>query len=147
MKPGPPPASGLLGSHAVQLAGQAEATRAADAERWREIKVSTDVNASGSLPALRFIQAAWSYGQKGIHEIPMQILAKRLQRQVKTAVKRFAPFAPAWSQPVLSQIAVSPAHKDNFAKRNAAERQLGQCCKHAAERWQSGGMRRFANSP
>ncbi len=56
----------------------------------------------------------------------MQILAKRLQRQVKTAVKRLAPFAPAWSQPVLSQIAVSPAHKDNLAKRNAAERQLGQ---------------------
>jgi NAD(P)-dependent dehydrogenase (short-subunit alcohol dehydrogenase family) len=44
----------LLGSDAVQYAGQAEATRAADAERWREISVSTDVNAPGSLPALRF---------------------------------------------------------------------------------------------
>jgi alpha-beta hydrolase superfamily lysophospholipase len=30
------------------------AARAADAKRWREISVSTDVNALGSLPALRF---------------------------------------------------------------------------------------------
>ncbi|MFY9529092.1 MAG: SDR family NAD(P)-dependent oxidoreductase [Candidatus Acidiferrales bacterium] len=48
------PAHLLLGSDAVQYAGQAEATRAADAERWREISVSTDVNAPGPLPALRF---------------------------------------------------------------------------------------------
>ncbi len=50
------------------------------------------------------IQAVRSYGQKGIHEIPVQTLAKRLPRQVKAAVKRLAPAAPAWSQPVLSQI-------------------------------------------
>jgi hypothetical protein len=48
------PAHLLLGSDAVQYAAQAEATRAADAERWREISVSTDVNAPGALPALRF---------------------------------------------------------------------------------------------
>ena len=48
------PAHLLLGSDAVQYAGQAEAARAADAERWREISVSTDVNAPGSLPTLRF---------------------------------------------------------------------------------------------
>jgi NAD(P)-dependent dehydrogenase (short-subunit alcohol dehydrogenase family) len=48
------PAHLLLGSDAVQYAGQAEAARAADAERWREISVSTDVNAPASLPALRF---------------------------------------------------------------------------------------------
>jgi NAD(P)-dependent dehydrogenase (short-subunit alcohol dehydrogenase family) len=48
------PAHLLLGSDAVQFAGQAEATRAADAERWREISVSTDVNAAASLPALKF---------------------------------------------------------------------------------------------
>ena len=48
------PAHLLLGSDAVQYAGQAEAARAADAERWREMSVSTDVNAPGSLPALRF---------------------------------------------------------------------------------------------
>jgi hypothetical protein len=47
------PAHLLLGSHAVQFAVQAEATRAADAERWREISVSTDVDAPGSLPALQ----------------------------------------------------------------------------------------------
>jgi hypothetical protein len=48
------PAHLLLGSDAVQYAGQAEAARAADAERWRELSVSTDVNAPGSLPPLRF---------------------------------------------------------------------------------------------
>jgi NAD(P)-dependent dehydrogenase (short-subunit alcohol dehydrogenase family) len=48
------PAHLLLGSDAVQFAGQAEATRAADAERWREISVSTDDNAAESLPALKF---------------------------------------------------------------------------------------------
>ena len=44
----------LIGSDAVEFAGQAEATRAAEAERWREFSVSTDVNASGPLPAVRF---------------------------------------------------------------------------------------------
>jgi hypothetical protein len=48
------PAHLLLGSDAVQYAGQAEAARAADAERWREISVSTDANAQASLPDLRF---------------------------------------------------------------------------------------------
>ena len=48
------PAHLLLGSDAVQHAGQAEATRAADAERWREVSVSTDVDAPRSMPALRF---------------------------------------------------------------------------------------------
>ena len=44
----------LLGSDAVTYAAQAEATRAADAERWREVSVSTDVEAKVSLPSLRF---------------------------------------------------------------------------------------------
>jgi len=48
------PAHLLLGSDAVKHAGQAEATRATDAERWREVSVSTDVDATVSLPALRF---------------------------------------------------------------------------------------------
>ena len=48
------PAHLLLGSDAVEFAGQAEATRAADAEHWREVSVSTDVNDSASLPASRF---------------------------------------------------------------------------------------------
>jgi len=43
----------LLGSDAIQYAAQAETTRAADAERWREVSVSTDVDATMSLPALR----------------------------------------------------------------------------------------------
>src|SRR5213079_1406314 len=43
------PAHLLIGSDAVEFAGQAEATRAAEAERWREFSVSTDVNASGPL--------------------------------------------------------------------------------------------------
>jgi NAD(P)-dependent dehydrogenase (short-subunit alcohol dehydrogenase family) len=48
------PAHLLLGSDAVQFAGQAEATRAAEAEHWREISVSTDADNAGSLPDLRF---------------------------------------------------------------------------------------------
>jgi NAD(P)-dependent dehydrogenase (short-subunit alcohol dehydrogenase family) len=48
------PAHLLLGSDAVQFAGQAEATRAADAARWREVSISTDVDARGPLPAIRF---------------------------------------------------------------------------------------------
>ena len=39
---------------ASMLALTQEAARAADAERWREISVSTDVKASVSLPGLRF---------------------------------------------------------------------------------------------
>jgi NAD(P)-dependent dehydrogenase (short-subunit alcohol dehydrogenase family) len=48
------PAHLLLGRDAVQFAAQAEATRAAEAERWREVSVSTDFNASEALPALKF---------------------------------------------------------------------------------------------
>jgi NAD(P)-dependent dehydrogenase (short-subunit alcohol dehydrogenase family) len=48
------PAHLLLGSDAVRYAGEAEAARAADAERWREMSVSTDANAPGELPALQF---------------------------------------------------------------------------------------------
>jgi NAD(P)-dependent dehydrogenase (short-subunit alcohol dehydrogenase family) len=48
------PAHLLVGSDAVQFARQAEATRAAEGERWREVSISTDFNASGPLPALQF---------------------------------------------------------------------------------------------
>jgi NAD(P)-dependent dehydrogenase (short-subunit alcohol dehydrogenase family) len=48
------PAHLLIGSDAVEFAGQAAATRAAEAERWREVSVSTDFNASGPLPAVKF---------------------------------------------------------------------------------------------
>src|SRR6266404_408071 len=48
------PAHLLVGSDAVEFAAEAEATRKADAERWRAFSVSTDVNASGPLPAVRF---------------------------------------------------------------------------------------------
>jgi hypothetical protein len=50
------------------------------------------------------IQAVRSLGQEGIHEIPVQALAKRLPRPVKAAVKRLTRSAPAWSQAVLKQI-------------------------------------------
>ena len=50
------------------------------------------------------IQAVWSLGRKGVHEAPVNALAKRLPRLVKKAVKRLTPAAPAWSQPVLNQI-------------------------------------------
>jgi NAD(P)-dependent dehydrogenase (short-subunit alcohol dehydrogenase family) len=48
------PAHLLLGSDAVKYAGEAEAARAGDAERWREFSVSTDFDSAGSLPALQF---------------------------------------------------------------------------------------------
>jgi NAD(P)-dependent dehydrogenase (short-subunit alcohol dehydrogenase family) len=44
----------LLGSDAVEYAGQAETTRSQEAERWREVSISTDVNAKGPLPDIRF---------------------------------------------------------------------------------------------
>jgi Family of unknown function (DUF6088) len=50
------------------------------------------------------IQAVRSLGEKGVQEIPIHTLAKRIPRRVKRAVKRLAPSAPAWSQPVLNQI-------------------------------------------
>jgi len=48
------PAHLLLGSDAVGFAAEAEATRAADAARWREVSLSTEVDASTAMPALRF---------------------------------------------------------------------------------------------
>ena len=48
------PAHLLLGSDAVQFAAQAEATRAQEAERWRDVSVSTDVDAKGPMPDIRF---------------------------------------------------------------------------------------------
>jgi NAD(P)-dependent dehydrogenase (short-subunit alcohol dehydrogenase family) len=48
------PAHLLIGSDAVQYAGQAEAARVQEAERWREVSVSTDVEANGTLPDIRF---------------------------------------------------------------------------------------------
>lgn len=50
------------------------------------------------------IQAVRSLGQKGVHEIPVQTLVERLPRPVKSAIKRLASAAPAWSQLVLSEI-------------------------------------------
>jgi len=48
------PAHLLLGSDAVQYAHEAEAKRAADAERWREVSVSTDFTSAAALPGLQF---------------------------------------------------------------------------------------------
>lgn len=48
------PAHLLLGSDAVEYAGQADRTRTADAERWRQVSVSTDVNSNVALPAVKF---------------------------------------------------------------------------------------------
>src|SRR5215471_12858255 len=44
------PAHLLIGSDAVRYAGEAEAARAADRDRWQGISVSTDANASATLP-------------------------------------------------------------------------------------------------
>jgi NAD(P)-dependent dehydrogenase (short-subunit alcohol dehydrogenase family) len=48
------PAHLLLGSDAVEYAGQAEATRAQEAERWRNVSISTDVESQRPLPDIRF---------------------------------------------------------------------------------------------
>jgi NAD(P)-dependent dehydrogenase (short-subunit alcohol dehydrogenase family) len=48
------PAHLLLGSDAIQFAGQAQAARDADAKRWHDVSVSTDVAAPVAMPALRF---------------------------------------------------------------------------------------------
>jgi hypothetical protein len=50
------------------------------------------------------LQAVRFYGQKRVHEIPVQALAGKLPRAVKSAVKRLAAAAPAWTHPVLQQI-------------------------------------------
>jgi NAD(P)-dependent dehydrogenase (short-subunit alcohol dehydrogenase family) len=48
------PAHLLIGSDAVRHAREAEAARAADAVRWREVSLSSDFNASATLPTLQF---------------------------------------------------------------------------------------------
>jgi len=47
------PAHLLLGSDAIHYAGEAEAARAVEAERWRQISVLIDINGPESLPALK----------------------------------------------------------------------------------------------
>ena len=47
------PAHLLLGSDALKYAAEAEVIRAADADRWREISISTDYNAAPTFPALQ----------------------------------------------------------------------------------------------
>jgi NAD(P)-dependent dehydrogenase (short-subunit alcohol dehydrogenase family) len=48
------PAHLLIGSDAVRFAAEAEATRAAEAVQWRELSLSTDVDATTALPRVRF---------------------------------------------------------------------------------------------
>ena len=48
------PAHLLIGSDAVRFAAEAEATRAAEATQWRELSLSTDVDATTALPRVRF---------------------------------------------------------------------------------------------
>jgi uncharacterized protein DUF6088 len=52
------------------------------------------------------IQAVRFLGPEGIGEIPVRALAARLPLTVKSAIKRIAAAAPAWSQAVLREIAV-----------------------------------------
>jgi hypothetical protein len=48
------PAHLLIGSDAVHFAAEAERTREAEAVRWREVSLSTDVASSAALPEMRF---------------------------------------------------------------------------------------------
>ncbi len=52
------PAHLLIGSDAVRFAAEAEATRAAEAERWREVSISTDAMARLHSPRSAFERAA-----------------------------------------------------------------------------------------
>jgi hypothetical protein len=42
----------LLGSDALQLAREADLTRSADADRWKAVSASIDMDAVGPIPAL-----------------------------------------------------------------------------------------------
>src|SRR5438876_7078723 len=48
------PAHLLIGSDAVRFAGEAEKTREAEAAQWRQMSLSTDVDATTALPRVRF---------------------------------------------------------------------------------------------
>ena len=48
------PAHLLVGSDAVQFSGKAQAARDADADRWKDMSVSTDVDTPVTMPTLRF---------------------------------------------------------------------------------------------
>jgi len=48
------PAHLLIGSDAVRFAAEAEATRVAEAAQWRELSLSTDVDATTALPRVGF---------------------------------------------------------------------------------------------
>src|SRR5437868_11916481 len=48
------PAHLLLGRDPAKFAAEAEATRAAEAAQWRELSLSTDVDATTALPRVRF---------------------------------------------------------------------------------------------
>src|SRR5712672_186368 len=48
------PAHLLIGSDAVRFAAEAEKTRAAEGAQWREVSLSTNVEAATALPAMRF---------------------------------------------------------------------------------------------
>ena len=48
------PAHLLIGSGAIRFAGEAEKTREAEAARWRQMSLSTDVDSSMVLPDMQF---------------------------------------------------------------------------------------------
>jgi len=52
------------------------------------------------------IQAVRSFGPEAAREIPVESLSRKLPPAVKSDLKRLAPAAPAWSQPILRRIAV-----------------------------------------
>ena len=57
-KAGQEAAATQLDGDAVRYAGEAVGARAADAERYRETSISTDVNVPGAFPTLRVGQSA-----------------------------------------------------------------------------------------
>jgi hypothetical protein len=51
------------------------------------------------------IQALRSLGPQGITNVSLESLSQKLPTAVKSEIRRLAPAAPAWSQPVLRRIA------------------------------------------
>jgi hypothetical protein len=52
------------------------------------------------------IQAFRFVGRRGLEEVPVQSLSKKIPLSVKTEIKRLAPGTPAWLQPTLARLSV-----------------------------------------
>lgn len=71
---------------------------------WLKHVAPSKLLGAGSEAGLVF-QAIRSFGRHRVNEIPVALLSEKLPPAVKLEVKKLAPAAPAWSQPILERIA------------------------------------------